>query len=313
MTRPAVLVHNAALLPRLSAVNLPDCRIVPPEAIADGVSDDLAASVEVLVSAGEPLPNSLVDALPRLKLVACFATGYAGIDLAHLRARGIRLTTAAGVNAHDVADHAVALLLGLQHGVIAADRAVREGGWRDGVTPRPSLRGQRVGIVGLGRIGLATAMRLSAHEMDVRWWGPREKPDAPFARSDSLATLAHWSQVLILTGRADARNTGQINAEILHLLGPAGFLVNVSRGTLVDEDALIAALTAGTIAGAALDVFCEEPVRSAAWSSVPNVVLSPHLGGYTQEAGREMGWQLHENVRRYLCGEPLLTPTDDVC
>src|SRR5690606_13442530 len=125
---------------------------------------NVAGRVEVIVS-GDQLPNALVDALPSLKLVACFSTGYSGIDLAHLRARGVQLTTAAGVNAHDVADHALALLLALWHRIPELDKRTRDGGWRSMADARSSLRGRRAGVIGLGRIGSAIADRLSAHEI----------------------------------------------------------------------------------------------------------------------------------------------------
>jgi lactate dehydrogenase-like 2-hydroxyacid dehydrogenase len=270
---------------------------------------DLAEKIEVIAS-GDTVPNALIDALPALKLVACFSTGYTGIDLAHLRARGIALTTAGGVNAHDVADHAIALFLALWHGIPTADRSVR-GGWRESRAPRPSLRGKRAGVVGLGRIGSAIAERLAAHEMEVRWWGPHEKPGTQFSRAQSLRELSQWSNVLIVASRATPENRHQIDAATLDALGPQGILVNISRGFLVDEDALIAALRAGTVGGAGLDVFEEEPTPPAKWDGVPNAVLTPHIAGYTQEAGVDMRHQQHENVRLHFAGEPLLTPVHD--
>ncbi|WP_404714130.1 NAD(P)-dependent oxidoreductase [Sphingomonas sp. MMS24-J13] len=260
------------------------------------------------VACGETLPDSLIDALPNLKLVACFSTGYAGIDLARLRARGIALTTGAGVNAHDVADHAIALFLALWHGIPAADALVRAGGWREGVVARRSLRGRRAGVVGLGRIGHAVATRLAAHEMEVAWWGPRDQADAGFPRAESLHALAEQSDALFVATRAVPENAGQIDAAILHALGRDGVLINVSRGFLVDEAALVSALTAGTIAGAALDVFEQEPTDPARWRDLPNIVLSPHLAGYTYEAGEDLFGQLRANIERHFRGAPLLTP-----
>ena len=274
------------------------------------ISPEVAAGVEVIVS-GDTVSNALIDSLPRLKLISCFSTGYTGIDLAHLRSRGVTLTTAGGVNAHDVADHAIALLLSSWHGIPAADRQVRSGGWRDTLPPRPSLRGRRAGVVGLGRIGGAIAKRLQAHELSVRWWGPRDKPGTDFARAESLRALAQWSDILIVASRADRENVGQIDAAVLRDLGPEGLLVNVSRGFLVDEPALVEALMSGGLGGAALDVFASEPTDAALWADVPNVVLTPHLAGFTREAGTDMIGQLRENIRRYFAGEPLLTPVED--
>jgi hydroxypyruvate reductase len=304
MAEPVVLVTSPVLADRKADWDL-GYRLVSGD-----LSPEVAESVEVVVC-GERLSDELIDSLPRLKLVACFSTGYTGIDLAHLRRRGIALTTAGGVNAHDVADHALALLLGWWHGIPTADRQVRNGGWRETLPARPSLRGRRAGVVGLGRIGSAIAKRLASHDLSVRWWGPHEKPDAKWERAESLLALAEWSDMLLVASRADARNAGQIDAAVLQALGPQGVLVNVSRGFLVDEDALITALHSGTLGGAALDVFAAEPPDAELWGEVPNVVLSPHLAGYTQEAGGDMFGALRENLRRYFAGEPVLTPVED--
>ena len=309
MSGPGVLIQNGFLVDRLGPFG-EECRVYTPADMAGGISSTLAEEVEVLVTAGE-IPNTLVDALPKLRLVACFSTGYAGIDLPHLRARDIRLTTAAGVNAHDVADHAIALMLALWHGIPAADQVVRSGGWRNGVAARPSLRGRSAGVLGLGRIGSAIASRLVAHELIVRWWGPRDKPDAGFERVANVEELASQSDILIVASRAVPDNAGQVDAAVLRALGPQGIAINVSRGFLIDEPALITALRDGKIAGAALDVFDPEPLDLARWRDVPNVVLTPHLAGYTIEAGADMVGQLRENVERYLRGEALLSPVED--
>lgn len=298
---PFLVARQAEWNPGLELVAWPSAK----NSIDAAVLDDM----EIVVCAGE-LDKALVDSLPNLKLVACFSTGYAGIDVAQLRQRGVQLTTAAGVNAHDVADHALALLLSLWHGIPAADRAVREGSWRTSVIPRRSLRGRRAGVVGLGRIGSAIASRLASHELDVRWWGPNEKADCKFARAESLLALASWCDILVVASRAAPENTGQINAAVLAALGPQGVLVNISRGMLVDEQALIKALRDGTIAGAALDVFEAEPTPPANWTGVPNVVLTPHIAGFTREAGHDMFGQLRENLRRFVADESLLTPLE---
>lgn len=309
--RPAVLVASPFLMERRAEWN-GGYALVTPELLASGDSLVPASSIEALVT-GENLDSALIHALPRLKLVACFSTSYGGIDVQLLRSRGIALTTAAGVNAHDVADHAIALLLAWWHGIPAADRTVRAGAWRDGLPPRPSLRGRRAGIVGLGRIGEHIARRAETLGLSVSWWGPRDKPDALWPRAASLPALARDSDVLFVATRATADNAGQIDATVLKLLGAGGVLVNVSRGMLVDEDALLQALRQRTLAGAALDVFDREPPDAAKWRDLDNVVLSPHLAGYTREAGVAMFGQLRENLRRHFAGEPLLTPEPPAC
>lgn len=264
--------------------------------------------IEVIVSDGSAIPELLLREMPRLKLVACFSTGYAGIDTAILRARGIALTTAAGVNAHDVADHACALMLAMWSGVLQADSGMRLGYWRESLKPRPSLRGRRLGIVGLGRIGAAIAQRMAAHEMLIAWHGPNPKPDVPYPRAADIRSLAQMSDILVVASRALPENRRQIGENELAALGPEGMLVNVSRGMLVDEDALIRCLKDGRLGAAALDVFEEEPTPSARWRGVPNVLLTPHIAGYTREAGPDMMARLAENVRRHYAREPLLTP-----
>jgi hydroxypyruvate reductase len=278
---------------------------------ARSVEDFLAGigqQIEVIVSDGGVIPPALLQRMPRLRLVACFSTGYAGIDTAILRQRGIALTTAAGVNAHDVADHACALLLAAWHGLVRADSAMRRGCWREAAPPRHSLRGRHLGIVGFGRIGAAIAARMVAHEVSIAWYGPNAKADVPYLRMEDVASLAAASDILVVASRAAPQNRHQIGEAELVALGPAGMLVNVSRGMLVDEDALIRCLKDGRLGGAALDVFEDEPTPAERWRGVPNVLLTPHIAGYTREAGPAMMARLEENVRRHFAREPLLTP-----
>ena len=311
MARPVVLVANRFLLDQRAAWD-DGYEIVGPEDTAGDLPISVADRVEVIVTGGDALDTQLLQRLPRLKLVACFSTGYPGIDLAYLRSRCVVLTSAAGVNAHDVADHAIALLLAWWHGIPRADRSVRAGSWKEGLSPRPSLRGRRAGIVGLGRIGSEIASRAEALGLSVQWWGPREKPHAIYARAESLVALAYESDILFVASRASPATAGQIDAAVLQALGAEGLLVNVSRGLLVDEPALLSALETRTIAGAALDVFAHEPPHEQLWSRFENVVLSPHIAGYTREAGIALFDQLRENIRRYFAGEALLTAVDDV-
>jgi hydroxypyruvate reductase len=310
MAIPTVLVASGFLLSRREEWD-DGWRILGPDAIEAGLPADSAAEIKVIVSDGDVLEPKLVQALPNLELVACFSTGYAGIDLGHLRSRGIALTTAGGINAHDVADHAIALLLAWWHRIPTADRNVRDGSWRGRLTPRASLRGKRLGIVGLGRIGLQIARRAEALELSVTWWGPHEKTQTGYTRAESLMALARASDILVVAIRATPANAGTINGQVLRALGPGGLLVNVSRGFVVDEPTLVRALKLGTIAGAALDVFAQEPANAQVWARFENVVLSPHIAGYTIEAGVAMFGQLRENIRRHFAGQPLLTPVED--
>ncbi len=171
-----------------------------------------------------------------------------------------------------------------------------------------SLAGRALGIVGLGEIGAASARRAEAFGLTVSWWGPRDKPEAPWPRAESLLALAESSDILLVACRASEQTRGLVSREIIEAVGPRGLLVNVSRGQLVDEDALIAALREGRLGMAALDVYAEEPTPAERWADVPNAVLTPHIGGATTGAGPKMIALTLENLRRFFAGEPLANP-----
>ena len=265
--------------------------------------------IRAMVVAGEfELDKHLVESLPRLELIACFTAGYDGIDVDWCRARGLPVTHAPGVNHEDVADHALGLIISARRRIAEGDRALRAGQWTpDSKTITPSLNHLRVGVVGLGAIGEAVARRCEALRMRVAWWGPREK-DAAWPRAASLLELARDNDVLVVACRADETNRGLISREVMEALGPDGLLVNVARGQLVDEDALIEALKAGKLGHAALDVFETEPTDPARWADVPNTTLTPHTGGATNEAVQGMLGLLLENLSAHFEGRPLKTP-----
>ena len=277
----------------------------------EGPPVEAQANIRAIVVAGEfPLDKALIERLPNLSLIACFTSGYDGIDVDWAAARGLPVTHAPGVNHEDVADHALGLILGARRQIVSGDRTLRAGGWTaESKTITPSLAGQRVGIVGLGLIGEAIARRCVALRMIPAWWGPRDKP-APWPRAASLLELARDSDCLVVACRADETNRGLISAEVLNALGPQGLLVNVSRGQVVDEDALIEALKSGRLGQAALDVFEQEPTPAERWADVPNTVLTPHTGGATTEAVQGMLALLLENLEAHFTGRPLKTPVN---
>ncbi len=266
--------------------------------------------IRVLVVAGEfPVDKALAESLPNLGLIACFTAGYDGVDLAWARGRGLQVTHSPGVNHEDAADHAMGLLLASWRKIVAGDRMVHAGGWHaHEKLATPTLHGRRVGIVGLGDIGAAVALRCEAFGMTVAWWGPREKPDAPWPRAASLGDLAEDSEILIVACRATEDSRGLISAGIIEAVGPEGLLINVSRGQVVDEDALIAALKDGRLGAAALDVYAEEPTPPERWAGVPNTVLTPHTAGATSAAVPKMIALTRENLRRFFAGEALVNP-----
>jgi lactate dehydrogenase-like 2-hydroxyacid dehydrogenase len=267
-------------------------------------------TIGALVVAGEfPVDQALAEHLPNLGLIACFTAGYDGVDLAWAAARGLKVTHSPGVNHDDVADQAMGLMLAAWRGIVEGDALVRGGGWvatEKRITS--SLAGRRLGVVGLGAIGAGVARRGEAFGLGVRWWGPNAKPEARWPRAESLRALAEESDILVVSARATANNRRLIDRAIIEALGPHGLLVNVARGQLVDEDALIAALKDGRLGMAALDVFETEPTPAARWAEVPNVVLSPHTGGATSAALPKMVALTRENLRRFFAGEPLANP-----
>ncbi len=275
----------------------------------EGPPIEAAADVRVLVVAGEfELDKDLIGRLPNLSLIACFTSGYDGIDVDWCRARGLPVTHAPAINHEDVADHAVGLILAARRQITEGDRQLRAGDWTPASkTITPSLGGQTLGVVGLGAIGEAVARRAEIMRMTVQWWAPRAK-EAAWPRADSLLDLSRASDVLVVACRADETNRGLISAEVIEALGPTGLLVNVARGQLVDEDAVIAALRDGRLGGAALDVFETEPTDAARWASVPNTVLTPHTAGATTEAVQGMLMLLLQNLTAHFAGEPLKTP-----
>lgn len=304
--KPVLLVVQpllAPLLPLLAA----DYDVVA--GWEDGAADRLPL-VEALVAAGEfPLPRAYLESMPRLRLIACFTVGYDGVDMDWARAHGIAVCHASGANADDVADHAIGMILAHRREIVAGHAKVCKGRWTQGPKRLTrSLGGARLGIMGLGAIGMAVARRAEVMRMDVRWWGPRARPDAPWPRADSLMTLARDSDIMVLAPRVDASNIGAVDAAVMDALGPQGLLVNVARGQLVDEDALIAALKDGRLGGAALDVFWQEPTDAARWADVPHIVLTPHGAGATDQSVMRMTAMLLDNLKAHFSGRALPTP-----
>jgi lactate dehydrogenase-like 2-hydroxyacid dehydrogenase len=268
-------------------------------------------AVVAIVHAGEvPLTPEFLTGLPKLGLIANVSVGYDGVDVPWCRAHGIEVTHAHGLNADDVADHAVGLLIASWREIVSGDRMLRAGRWAEGdrMGPRPALGGRKVGIVGLGAIGEAVARRVEVFGMTVAWWGPSPKPAAPWPRAETLLALAADSDILVVASRADAANRGMISQAVIEAVGPRGLIVNVARGSVIDEAALIAALKDGRLGRAALDVFEAEPTPAARWADVPNTVLTPHTAGGTMDSIPRMVGQALENLRLFLAGEPVSSP-----
>jgi lactate dehydrogenase-like 2-hydroxyacid dehydrogenase len=249
---------------------------------------DHAARVRGVATGGHVgCPSELMQALPQLQVIAINGVGVDKVDLALAARRGVRVGTTPGMLTDDVADLAVGLVIALLRGIPAADAHVRAGDWPRGDRPLArKVTGRRFGIVGLGQIGLATAQRLAPFG-PVSYTGPRRK-EVPYAFHGEIAALARAVDVLVLTLPANAETRHLVSREVLAALGPRGYLVNVARGAVVDEAALIDALRAGQIAGAALDVFENEPQVPGALRADPRVVLTPHMATATVETRQQM-------------------------
>ncbi|AVR96453.1 NAD(P)-dependent oxidoreductase [Pseudoduganella armeniaca] len=271
----------------------------------------VGAGVRALATTGTiGMDAALAARLPRLELVAVNGIGVDAVDFELTRARGIRVTNTPGVLTDDVADLAVALLLAAARRIPALDHYVRGGQWQARVPLQPArtLRGKTAGIYGFGRIGKAVAQRLAGFGMALRYFQPNVVAATDVPRSASLLALAQESDYLVVCAPGGAATRGMIGPAVLAALGPQGTLINVARGSIVDEAALVAALAAGTLGAAGLDVFANEPEVPVALAALPNVVLTPHVGSLTVETRHAMGQLVIDNLLAHFAGAPLLTP-----
>jgi lactate dehydrogenase-like 2-hydroxyacid dehydrogenase len=252
---------------------------------------------------------ALIDALPELEIIACMGVGVDAIDLAHARRKGIAVTYTPNVLNDEVANMAIALLLAVTRQICVGDRYVRDGKWLE--QPMHLCRtvvGRRCGILGLGRIGKAIARRAEALGCEIVYHGRHEQPDQPYRYYADLVEMARDSDFVIVITPGGAGTRNLVTREVLDALGPEGVLVNVARGPVVDEPALVAALQEGRLGAAGLDVFADEPKVPEALLAMDNVVLQPHQGSATIETRTAMCSLVVENLRAHFAGKPLLTP-----
>lgn len=266
----------------------------------------------VATTGGKGLTRALVEKLPNLAIVASSGVGYDTIDVEACTEHGVWVTNTPDVLTDDVADLALALTLNARRNLVAADAYVRSGEWgRRGPFPLASaMKGKRAGIVGLGRIGKAIAARLEPLGLEIGYTARSAKSGVDYRHFATPRGLAEWSDILVLALPGGADTTGLVDGAILDALGPDGTLVNISRGSVVDEAALIAALASGRLGSAALDVFHGEPKPDAALTGLANVVLSPHIGSATGETRDAMAQLVVDNLAAWFRGEPLLTPVN---
>lgn len=268
---------------------------VGPDIRAIATNGGLGASAEVIA------------ACPRLELISIYGVGYDAVDMAACRARGIQVTNTPDVLNDDCADLAVGMVLALARGIVKAEAFARAD-WQNGSFPlQRRVTGMRAGILGLGRIGVEVAKRLEGFGMDIAYSARSAKP-VPYTYQPDPEALAAGSDVLIVTALANAETRHIVSAKVIAALGPQGLLVNISRASNIDEAALLDALEAGRLGGAALDVFEGEPRLNPRFLSLPNVVLQPHHASATVETRRAMGQLMRDNLTAHFAGQPLLTP-----
>ncbi|CAH2603558.1 2-ketogluconate reductase [Rhodovastum atsumiense] len=257
----------------------------------------------VVTGGGSGISRETVDLLPQLGIIAINGIGTDAVDLDHARSRGIRVTTTPDVLTDDVADMAIGLMITSLRQIATGDRFVRAGKWLGGKLPLARrVSGKRLGIIGLGRIGRAVARRAEAFGMSIAYTDLRAFDDVPYRFEPTPQALAAASDVLLIAAAGGPQSRGLVNEAVLNALGPDGTLVNIARGSVVDEPALVAALAEGRLGGAGLDVFADEPrVPEVLWR-MDNVVLQPHRASATVETRFAMGELVLANLAAYFAG-----------
>jgi hydroxypyruvate reductase len=272
-------------------------------------AEQLSGVRAMITAGGTPLGAAMIDMLPKLAAIVCYGTGYDGVDLAAAAQRKIAVGHSPAANAAAVADLAVTLMLAVTRRLLPADEYVRNGNWANAkpsplMRPQPGNPGRRVGVYGMGEIGRKIAARVAAFESDVAYFS-RSRHDVPYQYLPSLEALAEWCSVLMIAVRAGSDTHHAVDADILRKLGKDGYVVNIARGSVIDQTALVAALTDETIAGAGLDVYEKEPHAPDALTGFPNVVLTPHIGGHTIESHVAMQDCVIANLEAFFSGKPL--------
>jgi hydroxypyruvate reductase len=312
--RKQVLIYSRfpkALMQRIGErFELMDAAGKPPHEV---FTADQLSGIRAMVTAGStPLRGDMMDRLPKLGAIVCYGTGYDGIDLNAAAQRNIAVGHSPGANAASVADIAVILMLAATRRLLAADNYVRSGDWAAAkpspmMRPQPGMLGRKVGIYGMGEIGRKIAARVAAFEAEVGYFS-RSRHDVPYQYFPSLEALAEWCSALMIAVRAGADTHHIVNADILKRLGEDGCVVNIARGSVIDQPALVQALSDKTIAGAGLDVYAREPHAPDALTAFPNVALTPHIGGHTLESHVAMQDCVIANLTTFFEGKPLAYP-----
>lgn len=270
----------------------------------------IAPQVRGMVTSGGVGANrALIEAFPKLEIISSFGVGYDPIDIDCAKERKIIVTNTPDVLTDDVADIAMALTLAMIRRIPQGDQFVRQGRWpKERFALTDKLGGKIMGIVGLGRIGQAIARRAEPFGVEIRYFGPRRKADVPYRYYSDLVTMAKEVDILMIACPGGKATEGIVSVAVIEALGPKGYLVNIARGSIVDEPALVKALVEGKLAGAGLDVFADEPkVPEALWA-LDSVALAPHVGSATHATRNAMGELVLKNLAAHFSGQPVLTP-----
>jgi lactate dehydrogenase-like 2-hydroxyacid dehydrogenase len=263
----------------------------------------------IVTGGGTGASNTLVDSLPKLEIIAINGVGTDAVDLIHAKEKGLRVSNTPDVLTDDVADLAMALMLAAARQLVAGDRFVREGRWarREGLPLARKVTGKKLGVLGLGRIGRAIARRAVGFDMEIAYTDIHAFEGIPHRHVPDLIDLARWADILIIAASGGAHSRGVVNREIMEALGPEGILINVARGTIVDEPALVAALREGKLGFAGLDVFLDEPNVPADLLALGHLVLQPHRASATIETRLAMGDLVLKNLAAHFAGAQMPT------
>lgn len=312
-SRPILLINTVVADEDLQQIaqRLPSLELVyvPEPAAAEAALQQHAARVQMVLTIGSVgLSAVQMDQLPALQLVCALGAGYEKVDVVHARTRGIATGNGAGTNDSCVADHTLALVLASVRQLDYYGAQLRAGVWRTTLPLPAGITGKRLGVLGLGTIGRKIALRAQAFEMEVGYHNRSPKADAPWTYFDSLLALAEWADVLVVATPGGAGTLHLVDATVMRALGPQGHLVNIARGSVVDTQALAAALRSGELGFAALDVYESEPLAPQDLLDLPNVLLTPHVAGWSPESVQATVDRFVANVQAHLAGRPLVSP-----
>jgi lactate dehydrogenase-like 2-hydroxyacid dehydrogenase len=280
----------------------------------DRASRDAAVAAQgatfraVLTHGGTGVTAAEIDAMPQLELICAMGAGYENIALEAARARGIAVANGAGTNDDCVADHAFGLLIAAVRGLVKLDRQCRDGVWRDVIPFPPNVSGRKLGIVGLGTIGQKIAKRASGFDMAIGYHNRKPKEGVAHRYFDSLLDLAGWADFLVVATPGGAGTKHLVDRAVLDALGPRGVLVNIARGSVVDTEALAAALREKRLGGAGLDVYESEPHRPEALVGLDTIVLTPHVAGWSPEAVTASVKRFLDNAEGHFSGRGVVSP-----